>query len=176
MTLQERVKQEIRIVQDFPKPGISFKDFSPLFQNPELTREVIKNLASAYRDEIDMVCGIESRGFILGMCIAQELDVPFVMVRKKGKLPPPVISESYALEYCEATLEIVEGQIPTGANIMIHDDVLATGGTAKACAELIHRVGANPFCYTFLIELQHLNGRKAIGENIPIHTIVTYEN
>lgn len=172
MNLQERIAQEMRIVTDFPKPGISFKDFSGLFQNPELSQEVIKTLASEMQGKVDVVCGIESRGFILGFPLALELNVPFVLVRKKGKLPPPVMSVDYALEYGHASLEMVEDHIQKGDRVLIHDDVLATGGTAAACAELVQKMGGEVVQFNFLIELEFLNGRQKL--NSPIQVLLSY--
>lgn len=174
MSLQQKIESHIRIIENFPQEGVSFKDFSEIFQNPELCKEIIQTFARHVRGKVDLVCGIESRGFIFGFPLALELGLPFVMVRKKGKLPPPVVSASYALEYGEATLEIVRGQIPSGARVLIHDDVLATGGTAAACGELIKAVGAIPEFYSFLIELDFLNGREKIDVESEVYSLLNY--
>lgn len=176
MSLQKEITSHIRIVEDFPQEGISFKDFSQIFHNPNLSKKIVQNFAEQADGKVDMVCGIESRGFILGFALALELEVPFILVRKKGKLPPPVVSASYDLEYGSATLEIVKNQIPKGANVLIHDDVLATGGTAAACAKLIESVGANPAMFAFLIELDFLNGRKKIEHTAEIYSIINYNS
>lgn len=176
MSLKERIKSNIRIIEDFPKEGISFKDFSGIFQDADLSQEIIQTFADQVRGKVDLVCGIESRGFIFGFPIALALDLPFVMVRKQGKLPPPVVSASYELEYGEATLEIVDGQIPKDARVLIHDDVLATGGTAAACSKLVQQVGANPVAFSFLIELDFLKGREKIEQDAVVHALINYTN
>ena len=173
MKLAKEVESFIRVVEDFPEKGISFKDFSGVFQNPEISKKVINYFAEQAKGKVDVVCGIESRGFILGFPIALALDVPFVMIRKKGKLPPPTVEATYDLEYGSATLELVEGQIEKGARVLIHDDVLATGGTAMACAELVKKVGATPAQFNFLIELEFLKGREKLKDT-EIVTILNY--
>ena len=175
MNLVENIQNHIRIVEDFPQEGISFKDFSQIFQNPKLSQEIIKAFAHEVRGKVDVVCGIESRGFIFGFPIALELGIPFVMVRKKGKLPPPVVAASYQLEYGEAVLEIVENQIPKGSRVLIHDDVLATGGTAMACSELVKKVGCQVAYFSFLIELNFLNGREKLNDTENIHSLISYD-
>lgn len=176
MNLIQKIESQMRVVEDFPAKGISFKDFSPIFQNPELSNEIIKHIADRVRGKVDIVCGIESRGFIFGFPLALELNLPFVMVRKQGKLPPPVVSVSYDLEYGSSCLEIVENQIPKGARVLIHDDVLATGGTAAATAELIKRVNAIPAYFSFLIELNFLHGRDKLNIDTDIHALISYNS
>ena len=176
MSLQQQIESHIRIIENFPQEGISFKDFSQVFQNPELSKEIIQVFADHVRGKVDLVCGIESRGFIFGFPLALELGLPFVMVRKKGKLPPPVVSASYQLEYGESTLEIVRGPIESGSRVLIHDDVLATGGTAAACGELVKTVGALPEYYSFLIELDFLNGREKIESGSEVFSLLNYSS
>lgn len=176
MDLIQKIESQIRIVEDFPTDGISFKDFSSIFQEPELSKEIIKQIADQVRGKVDVVCGIESRGFIFGFPLALELDLPFVMVRKKGKLPPPVVSVNYDLEYGSSCLEIVENQIPKGARVLIHDDVLATGGTAAATAKLIKNLNAEPTFFSFLIELNFLKGRDKLSDFNEIHSLVSYNS
>ncbi|MGI9527892.1 MAG: adenine phosphoribosyltransferase [Weeksellaceae bacterium] len=175
MELKNEIKKHIRIVADFPEPGISFKDFTPIFQNPTLSKDIIKLMADDARGKVDVVCGIESRGFILGFALALELDVPFILVRKEGKLPPPVESESYDLEYGNATLEIVNGQIKTGDQVLIHDDVLATGGTAVACAKLVKKVGGIVSGFSFLIALDFLKGKEKLKPYGKVLSLVDYD-
>lgn len=176
MDLIKKIESQIRIVENFPTDGISFKDFSSIFQESELSKEIIQHIADQVRGKVDVVCGIESRGFIFGFPLALELDLPFVMVRKKGKLPPPVVSVNYDLEYGSSCLEIVENQIPKGARVLIHDDVLATGGTAAATAELIKRIDAIPAYFSFLIELNFLNGRNKLSDFNEIYSLVGYNS
>ncbi len=160
IALQQRVEQTIRTVPDFPIDGIQFKDITPVFQNPELCKSIINYFVDQAKGEVDCVCGIESRGFLFGFPIALELGVPFYLIRKKGKLPPPTTSIHYDLEYGQAELEIIEGQLQPGTRVMIHDDVLATGGTANACMQLVQSEGATLAQFTFLLELDELKGRQ----------------
>jgi len=140
-TIQEKINNTIVDVVDFPKKGIIYKDITPLFLNPELSEEIVNKFVEKAKGKIDIVCGIESRGFLYGIQIAQKLNVPFVLVRKAGKLPPPTINQSYDLEYGQATIEVNPNYIQKDARVLIHDDILATGGTAEACAELIEKCG-----------------------------------
>jgi len=158
------ISDYIRDIQDFPKPGISFKDITPLLNNPEARKECLQLLVSSLRDKkIDKVVGVESRGFFFGMLLAQELNVGFVPVRKPKKLPFSVISASYELEYGSDTLEIHTDAIQEGEKVLIHDDVLATGGTAKAVGELVEQLGGEIVQFNFLMELSFLNGRDKIS-------------
>lgn len=159
------INKYIRDIQDFPKPGINFKDITPLLNNPEARKECLGLLMSSLRDKkIDKVVGVESRGFFFGMLLAQELGVGFVPVRKPKKLPFSVISASYELEYGSDTLEIHTDAIQKGEKVLIHDDVLATGGTAKAVAELVEKLGGEIVQFNFLMELSFLNGRNKISQ------------
>jgi adenine phosphoribosyltransferase len=175
MTLQEHVFSLLKDIPDFPKPGIVFKDIMPLFRDPILTKEIAKALAKQVEHlRPDIIAGIESRGFLLGPLIAQELDIPFICVRKKGKLPGRTISVSYELEYGNAEIEIQEHAVKTGDRILIHDDVLATGGTAEASKLLFEKASANVIGYLFLLEIKFLGGAKKIhctGQSV--HTFVT---
>jgi adenine phosphoribosyltransferase len=133
MSIQERVKATVRDVPDFPKPGILFKDITPILEDPVLCREITIALSEAFRNtKIDAVVGVESRGFLFGMLIAQQLNVPFIPVRKAGKLPYNTIQHSYTLEYGTATVEMHVGALKPEWNVLVHDDLLATGGTAMA--------------------------------------------
>jgi adenine phosphoribosyltransferase len=155
----------IREVPDFPKAGIKFKDITPLLNNPEARRECLNLLMNGLKDlKIDKVVGIESRGFLFGMLLAQELNVGFVPVRKANKLPYKTISASYALEYGTDTLEIHTDAIQKGEKVLIHDDVLATGGTAKAVGDLVELLGGEIVQFNFLIEMKSLNGRNKISQ------------
>ena len=159
-------------VPDFPEPGIVFKDITPLLADPDGFAAVVAGLAEAGRDEhgatvVDAVVGLEARGFILAAPVALALGVGFVPVRKAGKLPPPTRSLTYGLEYGEATVEIREGTVPAGARVMLVDDVLATGGTAAAGAELLEQLGAEVVGLAFLLELDGLGGReKLVGRSV----------
>ena len=142
MTLEEKLKTVIRDVPDFPKPGILFKDISTIMLDAKLSKETLEYLRNLYQDKpIDAVAGIESRGFLFGYPLAMELKVPFILIRKKGKLPYKKISHSYDLEYGSAVIEMHEDAVKEGQNVLIHDDLLATGGSADAAAELIKKCG-----------------------------------
>ena len=160
------VDQYIRDIQDFPKEGILFKDITPLLIDAIARKECLDILVSTLRDKgINKVIGVESRGFFFGTLLAQELNVGFVPVRKPNKLPFDTISASYALEYGTDTLEIHTDSIQKGDRVLIHDDVLATGGTAKAVGELVEQLGGIIVQYNFIMELTFLNGREKLGNN-----------
>ncbi|TXE19767.1 adenine phosphoribosyltransferase [Psychroflexus gondwanensis] len=157
------LKNYIRTIDDFPKEGISYKDITPLLLDPTASSfavsEIIKGLEG---QPIDKVVGIESRGFLLGMLIAKALDVGFVPIRKPGKLPAKTISQSYDLEYGSDTIEIHEDAIQKGEQILLHDDLLATGGTAAAACRLIETLGGEIAQVNFIIELDFLQGRQLL--------------
>jgi len=161
--LENEVKESIREIADFPKPGILFKDITPILSNPTLTHKVLEALYERYRNmNLDAVVGVESRGFLFGMLLAHKLGIPFIPVRKKGKLPFETISESYELEYGEATLELHIDSIHKGQRILIHDDLLATGGTIEATCKLITRMGGIIQSCCFIINLEALGGEKRL--------------
>ena len=158
------LENTIQNIPDFPKPGIQFKDITPIFLNPKLYEEVIEDLANFSRGKIDAVCGIESRGYLFGIAIAVALEVPFILIRKKGKLPPPFISEKYDLEYGSEEIEMRAGHLKPGQRILIHDDLLATGGTTEAAAKLVQKQGAEVTQFSFLIELSDLKGKERLQQ------------
>jgi adenine phosphoribosyltransferase len=158
--LESKLKSAVRDVPNFPRPGIIFKDITPILQDHLLCREITDAIGTQVKHlGIDAIAGIESRGFLFGMMLAGELQLPFVPVRKKGKLPYQTLSESYQLEYGEAEIEIHTDAFVPGCRVLIHDDLLATGGTALAAANLIKKSGAEVAAFSFLIELEFLNGR-----------------
>ena len=161
-TLKERIDQTIANVADFPKPGIQYKDITPLFLDAQLSNDIVEAFVEQAQGKIDAVCGIESRGFLYGIQIAQRLGVPFILVRKAGKLPPPTVSQSYDLEYGQATIEVNETYIKEGMRVLVHDDVLATGGTAEACAKLIEKCGGKVAQFSFIVNLEFLNGESKL--------------
>ena len=168
------IETAIRNVPDFPKPGIQFKDITPVLGDARLFAGSIDMLAAHHRDAgIDAVVGIDARGFIFAAAAACQLDAAFVPVRKQGKLPYKTIEESYALEYGEATVAIHEDALKPGARVLLLDDLLATGGTASAAVNLVQKVGAEIVEIGFLIELTFLNGREKLG-SLPIQSVVTY--
>jgi adenine phosphoribosyltransferase len=162
----------IRTIPDFPEPGVQFKDISVLLGNPKLLKAALDELVNPARDlHIDKVVGIESRGFILGALIAERLHAGFVPVRKAGKLPAQTISESYDLEYGSAMVEMHADALKPGDRVLIHDDVIATGGTAAATGKLVRRVAADVVAYSFLIELEALAGRSRL-DGWPVHSVL----
>ena len=165
MNVEEKLKAVIRDVNDFPKPGIVFKDITPIMLNPSLSIEMLEALKNQVKNlEITKIAGIESRGFLFGYPLAMALDLPFVLIRKKGKLPYNKISESYALEYGEATIEMHEDAVNKDDKVLIHDDLLATGGSAAAAARLIIRKGACISGFSFIVDLEFLNGKEKIQQ------------
>ena len=170
--IESKLKKLIKDIPDFPKPGIVFKDITPILLEPEIFEEIIDAFVSKLNRTVDVVCAVESRGFFFGPLLAQRLNVPFVPIRKKGKLPGDTISYSYDLEYGSATIEIHKGVIKPGQNVLIHDDLIATGGTVKAAIELVRQQKANVSAATFLVSLEFLNGvndlRSSIDEVIAL--------
>ena len=159
----DAVKKLVRDVSDFPKEGIVFKDITPILQNPDAFRCVVEKMAEEFsKSKIDVVVGIESRGFIFSPLLAYQLNAGFVPVRKKGKLPYKTEQVGYALEYGEAILEIHQDAIKPGARVAIVDDLLATGGTAFAAAHLVEKLGGKVEKFGFLIELDFLKGRNKL--------------
>lgn len=169
---RDKLVAAIRTVPDFPEPGIKFKDITPLLASPDLLREAVSALVSPFRESgITHVVGIESRGFILGAMIADELDCGFVPVRKQGKLPWQTARETYALEYGEDVIEMHVDAFGPGDRVLIHDDVIATGGTAAAAGRLTASLGAEVAGFCFLIGLSALNGIERLDGHI-VHTVL----
>jgi len=164
----------IKDIPNFPKEGIVFKDISPLLASKEARESMTQSLIAPFKDKnIDVVIGIESRGFLFGMLMADALNAKFVMMRKPGKLPGQIISQEYQLEYGTDTLEIQKGSLSAQDNVLIHDDVLATGGTAAAALSLVEQTGATTVGYSFIIELDFLNGKDLL-KNPNVHSILHY--
>ncbi|MCD9574037.1 adenine phosphoribosyltransferase [Flavobacterium soyae] len=169
-----KIENYIRDIQGFPKEGILFKDITPLLNDVKARQECLSLLVNSLNGQkIDKVVGAESRGFFFGMLLAQELNAGFVPVRKPKKLPFETISASYELEYGTDSLEMHTDAIKKGDRILIHDDVLATGGTAKAVCELVEKLGGEIVQCNFLMELTFLNGREKIKE-FPIFAVLSY--
>lgn len=163
--LENKIKSTIRDVPDFPKPGIMFKDITPILKDAALCNDIANEFKNRLKDQqIDAIVGVESRGFLFGFRLASALNIPFVMVRKPGKLPFRKVAQSYDLEYGSATVEMHEEEIKKGWNVLIHDDLLATGGTAAAAAQLITQQQGVVAGFCFLIELDFLNGRKKLAD------------
>ena len=158
-----RIEDHIREIPDFPKKGISYKDITPLLQNPLATRSAVEEFLKRLNGQkIDKVVGIESRGFFFATLLAQELNAGFTPIRKPGKLPFRTFRESYSLEYGEDILEIHEDAIEPGEKVLVHDDVLATGGTAAAACKLVKKMGGEIVQCNFLMDLQFLNGKEKL--------------
>jgi adenine phosphoribosyltransferase len=165
----------VRDIPDFPKPGILFRDITPLLADPKAFHIVLDLLAEQYvGDHIDAVVGIESRGFIFGGALAARLNASFVPVRKSGKLPYRVDRVSYSLEYGENELEMHRDSLPEGTSVIVMDDLLATGGTAVAAAELVHRQGAYVAGFAFVIELVSLSGKDRLLPT-PVFSLLRYD-
>jgi adenine phosphoribosyltransferase len=175
MINEEYMKSLVREIPDFPQPGILFRDITPILLKPTALRSAVKAMTENVRQlRPDIILGVESRGFLLGTPIALELGLGFVPVRKAGKLPFDTIQASYALEYGENTLEIHKDAVVPGMRAAIIDDLLATGGTAKATAELVEKLGGTVVGYSFLIELEYLEGRKAL-EAYLVNSLLKYK-
>ena len=170
MKLEERIHCAIRNVPNFPKEGVDFKDITPIMLDSVLSNDMLDHLYEKYKNqEIEAVAGIESRGFLFGYSLAMRLGVPFILIRKKGKLPYNKISYDYDLEYGSATIEIHTDALSKGQRVLIHDDLLATGGSALAAANLIKKCGAEIAGFNFLVSLDFLNGNeklKSFSDNI----------
>ncbi|HIC8644896.1 adenine phosphoribosyltransferase [Elizabethkingia meningoseptica] len=174
-SLIQKLEATIDNIPDFPKPGIQFKDITPVFLNPKLYEEVIDDLAEFSKGKIDVVCGIESRGFLFGIALAVKLEVPFILIRKKGKLPPPFIAQKYDLEYGSSEIEMKVDQLKPGQRVLIHDDLLATGGTTEAAAKLVEKQGAKVAQFSFLIGLEALHGEEKLSSfNAEVYKILSY--
>ena len=171
----EDLRAKIREIPDFPKPGILFYDITTLLKDPAAYREAIDLMVEPYADaDVDLIVGMESRGFIFSAPMAYRMDAGLVPVRKLGKLPAETLSVEYALEYGTNTLEIHRDGVQAGQRVLIVDDLLATGGTARAAARLVERCRADVVGLAFLIELRFLDGRSRL-EGRRIHTLVSYD-
>ena len=170
-----QIRQAIRDIPNFPKPGIIFKDITPLLGNGRLFKQTIDLLADRYRpQEVDIILGIESRGFIIGAALAYRLEAGFCIVRKPGKLPYETHRASYFLEYGSDTLEVHRDALQPNARVLIVDDLLATGGTASAAAELVQKLGGRVVECAFVIELSFLKGREKLKPH-GVFSLIQYE-
>jgi adenine phosphoribosyltransferase len=171
----EKLYSTIRTIPDFPKPGIQFKDFTPLLANPEtlvITSNLLKDQLSGQK--IDIIAGLESRGFLFGPRLAQDIGAGFVPVRKPGKLPSETVSESYELEYGTDEFEIHRDAFSKGANVVIHDDLIATGGSALACARLVEKLGGNVVAFSFIMQIKSLEGLELLeSKSYTCHSLLS---
>ncbi|MDR2145137.1 MAG: adenine phosphoribosyltransferase [Tannerella sp.] len=171
----ERLKKSVRNVPDFPIPGIQFKDVTTLFKAPDILHELSDGLYEMYRDKgITKVVGIESRGFIMGPLMASQLNAGFVPIRKPGKLPADVYEESYRKEYGTDTIQIHRDAISADDTVLLHDDLLATGGTMAAAVKLIRKFNPVKIYVNFLIELEDLKGRELFAPDIRVDSVICY--
>lgn len=169
------IRNAVRTIPDFPKPGIQFKDITPILSDPHLLRQTIKLMAAPWKKAgITKVVGIESRGFILGGMLADELGAGFIPIRKEGKLPFTTVKETYQLEYGTDTIEMHIDALSKGDRVLIHDDVIATGGTAAAAHRLVEFAGAHVSGYSFLVNLSFLNGRTQLDEEVAFEALLSF--
>ncbi len=171
----EEFEQSIRAIPDFPKDGILFRDITPVLGNPKLCADLIDELADRWNGtRIDCIAGVESRGFLFGMSLAGKLGVPFVPLRKVGKLPGDTFKTEYELEYGSAVLEMQKDALKAGQKVLIHDDLLATGGTALAAADLVRQGAAEVVGFSFLIELDFFKGSEDLKKIAPVDFLISY--
>ncbi len=169
------IKANIRSIQDFPKPGILFRDVTTLFKNPECLHELSVGMSEMYKDKgITKVLGIESRGFIMGPVVANNIGAGFVTMRKPGKLPAETYSQKYEKEYGFDSIEIHKDALTTDDVVLIHDDLLATGGTMKAAYDLVKKLGVKKIYVNFIIELSALNGRSVFPDDVQVDSLIVY--
>lgn len=171
-SLAERILATMRDVEDFPEPGVTFKDITPVLADGDLLAEAVRAHAEPYRGRVDIVAGLEARGFIFGAAVALQLGVGFLPMRKAGKLPGPTVGIDYDLEYGSARIEVHGEDLPEGARVLVVDDVLATGGTAAAGCRLIESCGGTVVAVEVLTEIGALHGRRLL-EGYPVRSLVT---
>lgn len=173
--IAEQLRAAVRTIPDFPSPGIQFKDITPILSDPALLAQSIEALVAPFLgDAITKVVGVEARGFILGTTLARRLDAGFVPVRKKGKLPYATHRAEYDLEYGTDAIEMHVDAVGAGDRVLIHDDVIATGGTAAATGRLVREAGGEVVGFSFLVELAFLSGREALKDEVRIHSVLQY--
>lgn len=171
----KKIEEYVRSIPDFPEPGIIFRDVTSVLQDADGLKLAIDSMQKFVEEvDCDVICGTESRGFIFGMPIAYNLHKPFILIRKKGKLPMETVEESYDLEYGSATIEMHADAIKPGQKVVIIDDLIATGGTVEACAKLIERLDGTVSRIVFLMELEGLKGREKL-KNYDVKSVIHYE-
>ncbi|MBY0426743.1 MAG: adenine phosphoribosyltransferase [Cytophagales bacterium] len=176
MQISDLIKSSIRDIPDFPKEGIMFKDLTPILKDPKLCREIVLAFAEQWKDKnLDAIACLDARGFWFGLMLANELNLPLIPIRKHGKLPYKTVSYSYDLEYGSATIEMHIDAIEKGWNVLVHDDLLATGGTAAAAGELIEKMGGIVAGFAFVVHLSFLNGAEKLKKfHTELTSLVTY--
>ncbi len=178
MEAKEHIKQTMRIIEGFPAEGISYKDITPILQDPQVFHETVDALAKALEEqEFDYILGVEARGFIVGAAVAYTLHKGFLMARKPGKLPGNLIKQSYSLEYGEAAVEMDRDTLREGDRVVVMDDLLATGGTAEAACKLVEKAGGKVATTLFLTELTEVGGRKKLeAEGYPVISLLQWSH
>jgi len=171
--LEEKIKEKVRSIPDYPKKGVLFRDITPLLRDGPIFRACIDAIAEHFEGSVDAVAGVEARGFIIGSAVAYKLGKGFIPIRKEGKLPYDKVKKTYSLEYGEETIEIHKDALAKGERILLVDDLLATGGTAKASCELIESLGGKIAGVAFIIELTDLHGRDKLSDK-EVFTLVKY--
>lgn len=171
--LPSELREYVASIVDFPEPGIIFRDISPLIGSGKAFRSAIELMSARFEGTVDVIAGIDARGFVFGAALAHRLGVGLALIRKPGKLPNAAFRVDYELEYGSDALELADGAISPGQDVLLVDDVLATGGTAKAALELVDRAGAATTAAQFLIEIETLKGREMLG-NIPVASVLKY--
>lgn len=172
-SINDLLLDNIRSIPDFPKPGIVFKDITPLLGDRYLLELTSRMLAEPFRGQhIDYVAGLESRGFLFGTNLAQDLHAGFIPIRKPGKLPAETASVEFELEYGTDIFEIHKDALKPGSTVLIHDDLMATGGTAKAATQLIQKLGGKVAGYSFVMEIEKLNGKQSLDPNVPVRSLL----
>lgn len=174
--IENKLRNVVRDIVDFPKPGVVFKDITPIFQDAALCNEIVDEMAGRCKDlQLDAIVGIESRGLLFGFLLANRLALPFIPVRKEGKLPADTFKQSYDLEYGTACIEIHKDAFKPGARLLVHDDLLATGGTIVATSKLIEQMGGEIAAFAFVINLEFLKGKEKIQPYCDnILSLITY--
>lgn len=163
--ISQKIDLAIREVPNFPKPGINFKDITTLLLDPELSSDIIDAFIERLKGKkIDAIVGVESRGFLFGFLLANKMNIPFIPIRKVGKLPGKTLKFKYNLEYGSAEVEMHKNDMKKGWSVLVHDDLLATGGTAGAAAELINKLDANVVGFAFIVSLDFLNGKQILSK------------
>ena len=174
MQVADALRKAVRTIPDFPKPGVQFKDITPILGDPALLEIAVDLLAQPFAQQtVNKVVGLESRGFIFGPSLARRLGAGFVPIRKQGRLPHDTVSVAYDLEYGTDIIEMHVDALQPGERVLIHDDVIATGGTAAACHKLVGQLGAVVVGFSFLIELGTLNGRARLPTHTPFHAVLS---
>lgn len=173
-SIEKKLHSVIRDIHNFPKEGIVFKDITPIFKDAELCKQIVDVFVDEFKDiELDAIVGIESRGFLFGFLLANRLGIPFIPIRKEGKLPAETYKQSYDLEYGQSVIEIHQDAFLPGAKILMHDDLLATGGTIQAASKLVEKMGGQIMAFAFVVALDFLKGKECVKSHCDrIYTLV----